>query len=228
MRGAATLRRLRASRSAVLVAVIVLHLAGMALALRLKAPPTEVEPDTSSIQLLLINEPEQQGPPAMPVLLPEITAPQVVIPLVNIELPVSAPAEVVAVAPNPVAPPVAASAPVATADGDADAPVVISNAEWVRRPAPVYPAAAKRARAQGVVEVRALVDANGRALKARVHRSSGIAALDKAACESVLAALFRPYLQNGVARSVEVIVPIAFALASREGDRAPSRVARSD
>jgi TonB family protein len=84
-------------------------------------------------------------------------------------------------------------------------------------PSPAYPAAAKKARAQGVVLVRALVDATGHAIKASVHRTSGFAALDRAACDSVLAALFRPYLHNGVPRSVDVIVPITFGLAGRGG-----------
>jgi TonB family protein len=75
-----------------------------------------------------------------------------------------------------------------------------------------------------VVQVRALVDVNGHAREARVYRSSGFAALDRAACESVLAALFRPYLHNGVPRSVNVIVPVTFALATRgAGDRGPPR-----
>jgi protein TonB len=86
-------------------------------------------------------------------------------------------------------------------------------------PSPVYPSAARKARAQGVVLVRVLVDSSGHALKATVHRSSGFAVLDRAACDSVLAALFKPYLQNGVPRSVDVIVPITFALANRGHDR---------
>ena len=90
----------------------------------------------------------------------------------------------------------------------------------MRMPSPVYPAAAKQARAQGVVYVRALVDGSGHAQQAQVHRSSGFAALDRAACDSVLAALFRPYLHNGVPRSVDVIVPITFALTMRGGGRA--------
>ena len=76
-----------------------------------------------------------------------------------------------------------------------------------------------QARAQGVVQVRALVDETGHAREARVHRSSGFAALDRAACDSVLAALFRPYLHNGVPRSVDVIVPVTFALKQRGGGR---------
>jgi TonB family protein len=74
-----------------------------------------------------------------------------------------------------------------------------------------------------VVLVRALVDVSGHALKVSVHRSSGFGALDRAACDSVLASLFRPYRHNGVPRSVDVIVPITFALAGRGSDRGPNR-----
>jgi protein TonB len=108
--------------------------------------------------------------------------------------------------------------PEPAAGGDAATPVTISEASWVHAPSPVYPPAARKARAQGVVLVRALVDVAGQAGEARVHRSSGFAALDRAACESVLAARFKPYVMNGVPRSVDVIVPITFALNKHGGD----------
>jgi len=135
--------------------------------------------------------------------------------VVNIDIP-TPPAAITVVAVATPAPP----APPPVPAGDADSPVAISEAAWVRMPSPVYPAAAKQARAQGVVYVRALVDVSGHAQKAQVHRSSGFATLDRAACDSVLAALFRPYLHNGVPRSVDVIVPITFALTTRGSGRA--------
>jgi periplasmic protein TonB len=210
----------------VLAGITVLHVAAVALAVMVKGPVADARSETSAIEVVLFNEPEQEKPPEISVQLPEFTPLQIVMPIVNIELPASPPPAITVVAvaqPTPIPPP----SPTSLSDGDTNSPVAISNAEWVRKPNPVYPAAAKKARAQGVVEVRALVDVSGHALKASVHRSSGFAALDKAACESVLASLFRPYLHNGAPRSVDVIVPVTFALAGRGGDSAAARTIAS-
>jgi TonB family protein len=48
-----------------------------------------------------------------------------------------------------------------------------------------------------------------------VYRSSGHASLDKAATEAMLAALFKPYTRDGVARAAVVIVPMEFSLKAR-------------
>jgi periplasmic protein TonB len=218
-------RRFWASRGAVLVGISVAHVAALAVALLVKGPVADVSPKSQAIEVVLLIEPEQAKPPKISMQMPEFTPPQIVIPIVNIELPPPpAPTISVVAIPEPALTP--PPLPTAVA-GDVNTPVAISNAEWVRKPSPIYPAAAKKARAQGVVEVRALVDINGHALKASVHRSSGFAALDKAACESVLASLFRPYLHNGVPRSVDVIVPVTFALAGRGGDSVATRAIAS-
>jgi protein TonB len=209
-------RRFWTSRGAALAGIIVLHGGALAVALTMQGPQADVEPQAPPIEVVLLREPERPRPPDAPVKPPEVTVPQVIIPVVNIDPPPPAPAAIAVVAVAAPAPPV----PPPVAAGDADSPVAISQADWVRMPAPVYPAAARQARAQGVVYVRALVDVSGHAQKAQVHRSSGFAALDRAACDSVLAALFRPYLHNGVPRSVDVIVPITFALTMRSGGRA--------
>jgi periplasmic protein TonB len=219
-------RRFWASRGAVLVGISVVHVAALAVALLVKGPVADANPEARAIEVVLFREPEQAKPPEISVKLPEFTPPQIVIPIVNIELPAQ-PAPTITVVAVPEPAPTLSPPPLASVAGDVSIPVAISNAEWVRKPSPVYPAAAKKARAQGVVEVRALVDTNGHALKASVHRSSGFAALDKAACESVLASLFRPYLHNGVPRSVDVIVPVTFALAGRGSDSAAARAVAS-
>jgi periplasmic protein TonB len=218
-------RRFWASRGAVLVGISVVHVAALAVALLLKDPVADASPEARAIEVVLFREPEQAKPPEVSLQMPEFTPPQVVIPIVNIELP-PPPAPTITVVAVPEPAPAPPPSPTSVA-GDVNTPVAISNAEWVRKPSPVYPVAAKKARAQGVVEVRALVDINGHALKASVHRSSGFAALDKAACESVLASLFRPYLHNGVPRSIDVIVPVTFALAGRGGDSAATRAIAS-
>jgi protein TonB len=200
------------------VGIIVLHVGALAVALTMKGPQAEVEQQAPPIEVVMLLEPERPRPPDAPVKPPEVTVPQIVIPVVNIDQP-APPTAITVVAVATPAPPEPPPVPA----GDGDSPVAISQADWVRMPSPVYPAAAKQARAQGVVYVRALVDVTGHAQKALVHRSSGFATLDRAACDSVLAALFRPYLHNGVPRSVDVIVPITFALTMRGGDRGPPR-----
>jgi periplasmic protein TonB len=217
----ASKRRFRTSRAAALAGIIVLHVAVVAVTLVARGPAADTDVVPAPIQVMVFNEPEQARPPAVPVQAPQIELPQVVMPIIQFEVPAPPPSIAVAApAPTPAQSPAlpTPSPPASTSVGDADSPVAIAKAEWVRMPSPAYPAAAKRSRAEGVVLVRALVDATGHAIKTSVHRTSGFAALDRAACDSVLAALFRPYLHNGVPRSVDVIVPITFALKGR-GDR---------
>lgn len=74
-----------------------------------------------------------------------------------------------------------------------------------------YPADAARARQNGVVRVRFLVDRRGRVHKIRLARSSGFAALDTEALALPERAqpLPRPPAELGGAR-IELIVPVAF------------------
>jgi periplasmic protein TonB len=77
---------------------------------------------------------------------------------------------------------------------------------------PHYPPAARHSLQQGVVQLRVLVGEDGRARDIELLRSSGHTLLDEAARQCVREALFRPYLLNGVARAVLVVVPIEFTL----------------
>jgi protein TonB len=117
--------------------------------------------------------------------------------------------------PDPVTATTPAVVPPTAVPGAGSVPRQVADVAYSRPPAPRYPPEAKRARAQGLVLLRVLIDAQGRAAAVSVHRSSGHAALDDAARAAVLAALFKPYEENGVARSAEVIVPIEFSLAIR-------------
>jgi protein TonB len=77
---------------------------------------------------------------------------------------------------------------------------------------PRYPPASVRAREQGIVMLHVLVDETGVPERVEIARSSGHAALDLAAQESVRHARFRPVMQNGRATSAWGIVPIEFRL----------------
>ncbi|HEU4780150.1 MAG TPA: energy transducer TonB [Steroidobacteraceae bacterium] len=90
-------------------------------------------------------------------------------------------------------------------------PPMVESVEYVRAPAPVYPAESKRKRERGTCLLRVMVDANGRAAQIRVERSSGYERLDIAAREAVEKALFRPHEVNGIAQAAQVLIPIEFA-----------------
>ncbi len=77
---------------------------------------------------------------------------------------------------------------------------------------PRYPPASLRAREQGTVLLRVLVDESGVPQRIEIARSSGHTRLDTAARDSVMHARFRPVMRNGAAAAAWGIVPIAFQL----------------
>jgi len=89
-------------------------------------------------------------------------------------------------------------------------PPMVESVEYVRAPAPVYPAESKRKRERGTCVLRVMVDSNGRPAQIQVERSSGYDRLDSAAREAVEKALFHPYEVNGIAQPAQVLVPIEF------------------
>ena len=76
---------------------------------------------------------------------------------------------------------------------------------YLRKPAPLYPPAAQRARESGTVLLRVVVDTQGRPAEVTVARSSGYRRLDEAAMRAVREARFRPYIEDGQPR--EAVVP---------------------
>jgi len=91
------------------------------------------------------------------------------------------------------------------------APPMVESVEYVRAPAPRYPAESARRRERGTCLLRVMVDASGRPAQILVERSSGYERLDIAAREAVEKALFHPYEVNGVAQPAQVLIPIEFA-----------------
>lgn len=114
-------------------------------------------------------------------------------------------APVVPVAAAPVA--AAAAAPAAPAG-----PRVISAVEYIRAPQPVYPSVSRRMGETGVVTLRVLVNEKGYAEQASVQKSSGSSNLDEAGRAAVMRALFKPYVEDGKAQPVYVVVPINFQM----------------
>jgi protein TonB len=89
---------------------------------------------------------------------------------------------------------------------------VVSEADYLRRPAPHYPPLAQRQRQYGTVLLRVVVGTDGHPVQVRVERSSGYTLLDRAAEEAVRQALFRPFVLDGVPHTAEVVVPLEFLL----------------
>ncbi|MDY7579420.1 TonB family protein [Herbaspirillum sp. RTI4] len=123
--------------------------------------------------------------------------------------------ETVAAAPPSPAPPAAPAAPAAptsVATASPPPPRTVSGVEYLRPPSPQYPSAAKRRGEEGQVTFRILVSDKGAPEQITLQKSSGSTQLDEAARQAVQRALFKPYIDNGQAVAVYVIVPIKFQL----------------
>ena len=113
-------------------------------------------------------------------------------------------------------PPPAAPAPEAVAA--APAPVaagpktITSGVAFIQAPQPVYPHMSKRMGEQGKVVLRILVNEKGLPSQVSVQSSSGSSRLDEAGRQAGLRALFKPYIEDGRAVSVYVIIPLNFEL----------------
>lgn len=90
----------------------------------------------------------------------------------------------------------------------------LANADYLHNPAPEYPEAAITRGQEGTVLLNVQVGANGKVLSIRLQKSSGYAALDKAAQETVRRWSFVPARRGSQAVSGSVIVPIDFSLDS--------------
>lgn len=131
-----------------------------------------------------------------------------------------------------IAPPehaIRAPLPAASEEKSAPAPVILASAapappavprtissgvEYIHAPQPVYPQLSRRMGEQGKVILRILVNEKGLPDQVLVQTSSGSPRLDEAGRQAALRALFKPYLEDGRAVAVFVIVPLNFQLAS--------------
>jgi protein TonB len=202
-----------AGRGAILAGIVGLHGVAIVGLSHLGVGPRFLDP-APAVEVAFIEERTPKPAVAqVPVKLADVRPVDIVVPVVD--LPSEAPTPTaITVSPPPKAQPAAAPVTVMS-----DMPVSIDGADYLRPPSPRYPVAAKRARVQGVVLLRVLIDREGRPCEVRVHRSSGSEQLDAAARESVLQALFKPYRENGESRSAQVIIPIEFSLTIRTAAR---------
>ena len=197
------------STSAALLAVLVIHAVAIGGLLVFDVSPRPPIPE-SVIEASILPDEARPGStePTLPQVvdwkpvLPDVPPPQIA--LAETSTAITLPPTVAA--PQVSAPPM--RGPAADAPPMLDAQVV----GYLVPPAPRYPPASRRAREEGEVLVRVLIDIDGRPNEIRILRSSGHARLDDAAVEAVRAALFRPHVADGRARAAYVRVPVEFAL----------------
>ena len=164
--------------------------------------------EATPLQVSLISQVEpqpQEWQPPMPKMMSlpvSLTPPQIE---VQTEMPVAVNAITI---PAPAPPPPAAAAQPTQAK-------LVSDVAYVQPPSPRYPPESRRSREQGLVSLRVLIDEAGHARDVRVERSSGFPRLDEAARLAVSRALFRPYVEAGIAQPAIVIIPIEFSLNNR-------------
>lgn len=91
---------------------------------------------------------------------------------------------------------------------------ITRGVEYLREPQPEYPDSAREEGHEGTVILRVLVDEHGKPGAVDVVRSSGFGNLDESGKAAARGALFKPYLEDGHAVSVYVIVPLKFQLDS--------------
>ena len=130
-----------------------------------------------------------------------VPPPEVVVPIEPTSATIAA---AVATPPSP-SPTVAASA-------SGTAVPEMSDVAYLVQPAPRYPPESRRIREQGLVILRVLIDEGGHAKVIEVYRSIGHPRLDEAARSAVARAVFKPYMDGGVARESAAMVPVEFSL----------------
>ncbi|HUB89353.1 MAG TPA: energy transducer TonB [Dyella sp.] len=201
-------------RVAALSVAISLNLVALIFAMRPLAPQfaaVVASPPPTTIRVIAQPPPAPPPPPIVLKALPKI-------------VPITAPVHVPVVREQHLLPPAADAPPTTEPSHNAlpatppsvappatIAPGVVSLAY---RSAPVrFPVQALRARMQGTVLLRVLVDENGKPVDVIVDRSSGHPLLDKSAREQVLAGwTFQPAVINGHAVKAWAQVPVSFVL----------------
>ncbi|AEG01745.1 TonB family protein [Methylomonas methanica MC09] len=108
----------------------------------------------------------------------------------------------------------AATATAANNAESSQAPTTLPSlqADYLHNPAPVYPEQSRQQGEQGRVLVRVLVTSAGNVEQVNLRKSSGYAALDSAALETVKNWRFVPAHRGSQVVSAWVVVPISFSL----------------
>lgn len=201
-------------RSLVALGIIAAHAGLIALLLHsvLTVPSAAPVPIVVSVV-----QPREKSRIAPALVSPTLTPVQpLLIPPAEIEIASESPSAIVAQIANTAgeATPSPASPTAATPSQELPA---MSQVAYLRQPMPHYPARSRHAREEGLVVLRVTIDETGRVAGVEIQRSSGHPLLDDAARDAVAHALFKPYIDGGVARAALAIVPIEFSLRVTSG-----------
>lgn len=199
-------------RGGIGLAIVAAH-AGLAYLLCHTAPiVTSIEQTPIMASIVEVAEPVPAAPPVPPPELVQVAAPTLEPPLVRIpEVPAPNAITVTRTQTAPPPPPAHAQA--------AATPPVVTNVAYLEPPAPKYPPESRRSGEEGLVILRVLINEQGRAARVEIEQSSGYARLDAAARAAVERARFRPYVENGVARTAMALIPVEFTWKSRSAGR---------
>lgn len=220
-------------RGCAVAVVVALHVLALNMVSR-SSTSALAQPVIRTIYASVINEPTPAPAPApaasaaptpAPPVAPVVPAPVAVQPVARPK-PVAKPhpvqrsvAAVATTAPATIS--TAAAAPVVTPTPAPSTPApppqpktLTRGVEYVHEPQPEYPDSAREEGHEGTVILRVLVDEHGKPGAVDIVRSSGFGNLDEAGRAAVRGALFKPYLEEGHAVSVYVIVPLRFQLDS--------------
>lgn len=198
-----------AGRAGAFVAVVGLHVVAVAGLLHMRYSE-RIKPEPAiQVVSLSMDQPAEEAPPAPKVELMEPPPVDVVVPLVTIDI--AQPMTAITPPPPQRAQPVRQLQPVSLGE---PAPLMLRDDEldYLDAPPPRYPRAAKQARVQGTVLLWVLIDGEGRPREVRVHQSSGHEQLDQEGRQAVMGWRFRPHRRDGVAQTVQAIIPVHFKL----------------
>lgn len=177
------LTRTTLSRGGPAIAVAAIHVAalyGISVSLGVIEPPELIKP---SEVVFVPTAPEQVEQQEIPVAEPEIAQPDLMVPAPEImpEIPIEAA-------------PVIEAAPAQTAPQAVGGP--LQELKATQRIEPAYPAVSRRLGEEGVVQLRVLVDTQGRPQQVAVDRGSGHTRLDQAAIAAVKRWRFQPAMSG--------------------------------
>ena len=209
-------------RWSVLALILCLH--GAALAVLISTRYEVERQPVERLQTFSLNAPAEPTPPqpeetvteAAPAPTARITAPQsrLVLPR-EMPLPAVAPKLVdqnLAPVRTALAIPARISAPTPRPAPPAPVTAPDFRAGQLANPGPSYPYLSRKAREEGVVTLRVLVSAQGKAKQLDVEQSSGFDRLDDEALKTVRKWNFLPARRGGEAIEAWVLVPVTFAL----------------
>jgi len=149
------------------------------------------------VEAVLLEETKPDIPPPPPPPPPKNLPPPPPAYVPPVDVPVSAPSPVNAIAavsntPQPVAPP--SPLPVQSNPAPVSTPAVISAASCEK---PEYPSASKRLEEEGTVQLKFLVGVDGKVIESAVEKSSGFKRLDEAARAGLSKCQFKPGTVDG-------------------------------